>query len=538
MRTRRQENRHKRAETRQEAWAKHQPTSIPGQAGATITITRRLRTEPWQEDFLDRKMRQLNKMYNVAVKYHKPILDALQADEEFDTVKKRYLKLAKVRPPKQPFEDKKLEREYQGLKRLVNATLKACGFTKSQLEAYMIRLKNRAYQGMGSDITQRLAERLLQAIEKVIWGTGRSIHYRKAWGTNSFCEKRNDTGIILKMDDTHAHDVIRVMGQSIPIKPVRPSDDFMRIVLETGTVRYSRITREPFGERYHYFVQTVMAVPFYPCTKPMGTGDGFVDPGMSIMAVDSDDYSEIFILADGKESYEAAIADAQRDYDRKCRANNPDNYNPDGTVRRDTRSFRKEWHHSSNMRRSVMRLKSAYRKKASFVRNSHGRQKNLFLAHVSRVGYEDMSYRGLAKKAKRDATNPNKRRKRFGGSVSRNAPASWLSGLASSLVLRGQEVVVVDTFKTRLSQLDHVSGGFVRCPLSVRVKVVGGNRVQRDLYSAFLGRHTLSGVTDLVGCVSDFGSFLVRQAAVMGRLSARSGVPSCVGVKDFLAEVA
>jgi hypothetical protein len=271
----------------------------------------------------------------------------------------------------------------------------------------------------------------------------------------------------------------------------------------------------------------------------MGEGHGFVDPGMSIMAVDADDYSEIFILADGKDSYERVIADAQRDYDWKWRANNPDNYNDDGTVKRDTKSFHKEWHHSGNMGKSVMRLKSAYRKKRMFVRNSHGRQKNLFLAHVSCVGYEDMSYKGLVRKAKKDKSNPNKRRKRFGGSVSRNSPASWLAGLVSSLLLRGQEAFAVNTFKTRLSQLDHVSGEFVRCSLSVRVKEVEGKRVQRDLYSAFLGRHTSSeNVTDLAGCKVDFDSFLVRQRGVMEGLCGRSGVPSCVGLSEFFENVA
>ena len=403
----------------------------------------------------------------------------------------------------------------------------------------MIRLKNLSHQRMGSDITQKLAESLLQAIEKVIWGTGQHIHYRKAWGTSSFCEKRSDTGIILKMDDTHAHDMVRVMGRCIPIKPVRASDVFMRCVLDMGTVRYSRIIREPFGVRYRYFVQTVMIVPNYPCTRKLGEGHGFVDPGVSIMAVDADDYSEIFILADGKDSYERVIADAQRDYDCKRRANNPDNYNDDGTIKRDTKTFHKVWNHSRNMGESVMRLKSAYRKKRMFVRNSHGRQKNLFLAHVSSVGYEAMSYKGLARRAKEDKSNPNKRRKRFGGSVSRNAPALWLSGLVSSLLLRGQGVFAVDTFKTRLSQLDHLSGEFVRCSLSVRVKEIGGKRVQRDLYSAFLGRHTSSeNVTDLAGCKVDFDSFLVRQEAVMEGLCGRSGVPSCVGLSEFFENAA
>lgn len=534
MSTRRQKTRHKRADARQKAWDMHNPVSTPGQENATITVTRRLILEPWQKDFLDKKMRQLNKMYNTAVKHHLPILEALQADEKFDRVKQRYLQLAKGRGDGQPYKDKQLEKEYQLTKKIVNLTLKKCGFTKTSLESYMIRLKNRSHQGMGSDITQKLAESLLQAIDKVIWGNGKHIHYRKAWGTNSFCEKRKDMGIILKMDDTHAHDVVKVMGVSIPIKPVRAKDDFLRCVLDTGSIRYSRITREPFGESYRYFVQTVMVVPRYPCTKPMGQGHGFVDPGMSIMAVDADDYSEIFILADGREPYEEAIAEAQRDYDRKRRANNPDNYNADGTVRRDTRTFHKKWKHSKNMGKSAMRLKSAYRKKRAFVRNSHGRQKNEFLSHVSFVGYEEMSYRGLVRKAKRDEQNPNKRRKRFGGSVSRNAPALWLSGLVSSLVLRGQDVLVVDTFRTKLSQLDHSSGEFVRCPLSVRVKEIEGEKVQRDLYSAFLGRHTLvGGVTDLAGCVADFNGFLVRQGVVLSGLSGRSGVPSCVGLEDF-----
>lgn len=537
MSTRRQHTRQKKAAMHRKAWGNTTPTSTPGQVEATITITRRLITEPWQEDFLDKKMRQLNKMYNTAVKHYAPILDTLMQDEEFQATKNRYLSLAKKRPAKKAFPDKKLEQEYQQSKRLVSDTLARCGFTKNSLESFMIRLKNRSHQGMGSDITQKLAESLHQAITKVVWGNGKHIHYRKAWGTNSFCEKRSDMGIILKMTPSHDTDYVKVMGKLIRIKPVRVKDDFIRCVLEEGTIRYSRIVREPFGTRYRYFVQTVVIVPYYPCTKAMGKGTGFVDPGMSIMAVDSDDYTQIFILADGRKPYDEAVAAAQRDYDRKRRLNNPDNYNDDGTIRRDTKSFHKEWHHSKGMGRSVMRLKSAYRKRSVFVRNSHGRQKNEFLSHVSCVGYEKMSYAGLAKKARRDEGNPRKRRRRFGGSVSRNAPALWLSGLVSSLVLRGQESFVLDTFLTRLSQLDHVSGEYCKCPLCVRVKVVGGVRVQRDLYSAFLGRHTsVRGVTDLGGCVRDFGAFVVRQDAALRGLRGVAGVPSCVGLRDYFGE--
>ena len=83
-----------------------------------------------------------------------------------------------------------------------------------------------------------------------------------------------------------------------------------------------------------------------------------------------------------------------------------------------------------------------------------------------------------------------KRKKRFGRSINRRAPARFLLELQRKVEAVGGVYAEVDTKEFKASQYNHVTDTYEKIPLSQREKEIGKRTVQRDLYSAFLIRNT------------------------------------------------
>ena len=82
-----------------------------------------------------------------------------------------------------------------------------------------------------------------------------------------------------------------------------------------------------------------------------------------------------------------------------------------------------------------------------------------------------------------------KRKKRFGRSINRRAPARFLLELERKLEAVGGVYAEVDTKEFKASQYNHVTDIYEKIPLTQREKEIGKRKVQRDLYSAFLIRN-------------------------------------------------
>ena len=106
------------------------------------------------------------------------------------------------------------------------------------------------------------------------------------------------------------------------------------------------------------------------------------------------------------------------------------------------------------------------------------------------VKVEDMSFKGLQKRSKKteisEKTGKIKRKKRFGKSLSNRAPALLIEIIDRKLGYVGKNIIKVNTFKVKASQLNHSTNEYEKKTLSKRWAEISGNKIQRDLYSAFL----------------------------------------------------
>ena len=174
--------------------------------------------------------------------------------------------------------------------------------------------------------------------------------------------------------------------------------------------------------------------------------------------------------------------------DRSRRATNLENYNEDGTVRKQG-SKKVFWNKSNHYVKYQNQLKELYRKQADVRKYQHECLANYIISLGNNVYVEQMNFAGLQKKATKTEKNDSgkfKRKKRFGKSLANRAPAMLMTIINRKLAYYGLELIEINTFKAKASQFNHMTGEYHKKSLSQRWNDLNGAKIQRDLYSSFL----------------------------------------------------
>jgi putative transposase len=157
--------------------------------------------------------------------------------------------------------------------------------------------------------------------------------------------------------------------------------------------------------------------------------------------------------------------------ERSRRATNPNNYNPNGTVKKGC----KKWNNSKTYLKICSAKANLERKLAAQRKSLHGELVNTILRTGDTIKLEKLSYKAF--------------QKLFGKSVGKRAPGMFVSHLKSKAERAGGQVVEIPTHSTKLSQTCQC-GRVAKKKLSERVhRCECGVVAQRDLYSAFLAKH-------------------------------------------------
>ena len=177
--------------------------------------------------------------------------------------------------------------------------------------------------------------------------------------------------------------------------------------------------------------------------------------------------------------------------DRSRRATNPENYAPDGTIKRGVKLTRNKSKRYLNTQRELANLQ---RRQAEIRKQQHNALANHLLSLGDRFYVEDMEWPSLTHRAKKteisEKTGRYKRKKRFGKSVGNKAPATLISMLDLKLKSHGYDGVIKVATSVKASQYNHLTDEYHKKELSERWNhMPDGKRIQRDLYSAFLLQH-------------------------------------------------
>ena len=333
--------------------------------------------------------------------------------------------------------------------------------------------------------------------------------------------------------------------------PNTPTGRYQQEALKCG-VKFCRITRKWVRNKWKYYAQLVLeGYPPVECDSngvmrhPVNQGRVGLDIGTQTLAISGNDICDLRVLAPSARAQARGltneIARTQRAMDRSRRVTNPKYYNSDGTIKRLKRQHgqkqKRKWKYSKRYYRLRAKLRNLYRKLADIRKMEHNILANELLAYGNEFVVEDMNYKALQKRSKEIKINAKTGRahtkKRFGKSLSRCAPAMFISILNKKANRYGGSVIKVSTFETKASQFDHTDESYTKKRLSERMAhLSSGEVVQRDLYSAFLLEYidTESLEYNTKALNSAFPAFLKMHENTKKRLQeAESYLPASVG---------
>lgn len=478
----------------------------------SYVLTLKLNTSPEQDVWLSHTFWCGQQVYNVLVRHCKKQLRKLIQDPEY-----RDLLVARKESGLSKADKNRINQELADIRI-------GYGLSEYQLHAYVSVQQHRYKKSIDSDVAQKIASSVWRSVEKYLFDNGKCIHFRKYDEFESMEGKKNTSGMRFKDGRLHWR------GQVIQPQ-IRT--DYDRKALKSR-VKYCRIQRKPVGTKYHYYLQLVLeGKP--PVKHPAGHGTAGLDIGISTAAIVTKDSCKLTVLSSDAKDHSAQIRRTQRAMDRSRRITNPDNYLPDGTVRKGAR----KWIRSKHYRKLQFRKKTLERRHVDAVNASHHRLANEIASKADTAYVEKMFFHGLARRSKsatKKADGRFRSRKRFGKSIGNHAPAAFLKILESRLASSGGELMKIDTVSFRASQYNHVTDDYVRKKLSCRGSFVGSRYVQRDLYSAFLLKNSNDTGTaaDRQKCIDTFPMFLITHNACMDALLAENKkYPSSFGLRSY-----
>ena len=480
-----------------------------------FTVQFPLKTEKYQEDILDKRFEIGRQIYNSLV----------------NITQKRYKEMIKTKVYRnlisQLSGDKKRDKD---IWQQINDIREQFGMSEYSFYKDVQRLQHHFSDNIDARTTRKIASNLWQAYEKFFYGNGGYIHYKKRNSLNSLEGKTNTRGIRFR-DDT-----ILWNGLTIPV--IIDYNNYYENQALKSEIAYCRIIRRFVRKKYKYYVQII-----FKGTPPIkvdnetgevkhyiGDGDVGIDIGTSTIAYSSATDVKILELADKVQNIENEKRRLLRKMDRSRRATNPDNYNDDGTIKKQGNK-KVLWNKSNHYLKYQNQLKELYRKQSAVRKYQHECLANEIVSLGDNIYVEKMNFQGLAKRSTKTEKNDKcrfKRKKRFGKSIGNRAPAMLLSMIDRKLSYYGKHLIKIDTWDAKASQFNHFDGTYNKKKLSQRWNDFNGIRVQRDLYSAFLIMNVASDLKsfDINKCNERFENFYRLHNLEVKRLTGQRNLRS------------
>ena len=506
------------------------------------TVRLLLNTTKYDEYIIDKRFHALSHIHNVMVKRARKLLIKLKHDKVYQAYLSEYKELAKKLA-----ENKKSTKSEKARKKVLSTLMSdirlKMGLSEYGFHSYIKVCAKQYKKCLSSLQVQKEATRVWRGAEKVVFGEGKELHFKKFMDFNTISGKNNTNGVKFEKSTLS----IEWLGLYISCKlPKKATDvDYLHEALSSD-VAYCEIERKMFPNGWHYYV-VVYLKDDAPCKiRELGNNLMGIDPGTSTIAGYSDTKAVLAELAPDCKKYNKQIEKLSCKLDNSKRATNPNKYNPDGTIKRGNYD---KWVFSKTYLKNRQKLKYLYRKKAAYTKQSHEELCNELLTDSNIFIIEAMNYKGLQRKSKNVERSDKisdikqkdgsikqirkfKRKKRFGRSLNNRAPAMFLTILKRKAILYGGQVYKINTQTFKASQYDHITDTYTKVPLSQRDKYVGNHKVQRDLYSAFLIRNTDNDLEhpDRDKCICGFDRFLELQSELINDMMTNSiSMEQCFG---------
>lgn len=472
-------------------------------------LTLPLLTEPWQDRIIETRFDIVEKFKNTLIGFELRKLKQLERTRAW----KRLMKSIR---------ECRDEKQKKVLFKTRNKMLQENGFSEFGFINDVTRLGVHKHfaEHITAKIAQRAGQDVWRSFEKYLFSNGRMVHFHRRGTLDSIANKYARDGMMIDGD------VLTWKGGrcenrvTLKLKIRRPKNAYEWEMMQKE-VRNMRVVRKWIKTRYKYYLQITFAGE--PASKfhPIGKGRVGIDIGTQTIAWSSSSEVRLAELAAGVKQNHAEKAVLQRKMDRSRRATNPDNFNPDGTIKR---GVKLRWVKSKHYLRMEGRVRELERKNADIRKQEHCRMANHILSLGKEIYIEPMEWTALARRAKETKKDKNgkfARKKRFGKSIANRAPGMFMLLLEQKCKRVGGEYHEVAKWTFKASQFDHVSGEYQKKTLGQRWSYLkNGDKIQRDLYSAFLLMNSAPSLaeTDVDRCKKTYPKFQKLHEIELDRL--------------------
>ena len=474
-----------------------------------------LKTEKYQEDILNKRFEIGRMIYNSLV----------------NVTQKRYREMIKTREYRNLISsltgNKKADKE---IWKQINNIRKQYSMSEYSFYKDVKKMQKHFKDNIDSFTSQKIAAALWKSYDKLFYGNGKKVYYKKYGELNSLEGKSNQTGIRI------INDTLVWNGLKIPV--IIDYDNYYEYQAMQSKICYNRIIRKYVRNKYKFYVQVIFKgnppakvdIATGEVKHCIGSGDVGLDIGTRTIAISSQSDVKILELADRIQNIEDQKRTILRRMDRSRRATNPDNYNENGTIKKQGNK-KVKWNKSNHYIKYQNALKELYRKQADIRKYQHECLANYIISLGNKIYVEKMNFAGLQRRAKNTEKNDKgkfKRKKRFGKSLANKAPSMLLTIINRKLGYFGEKLIEIDTFSAKASQFNHFDGTYAKKTLSQRWNDLNGMKIQRDMYSAFLTMNISDDLKsfDIDKCNEKFDNFYRLHNLEVNRLTGKKNLSS------------
>jgi hypothetical protein len=228
-------------------------------------------------------------------------------------------------------------------------------------------------------LAQTLATRAYRALNRLCLGQARRVRFRsQGRGISSVENKRNDTGLRFVLQSPEEGNAGYLLWQEDRLEALIDWDDPVVTYGLAHRVKYARLIGRPASSAHaagadatdlRYYVQLALSgVPYHQPKHPVGQDTVGLDLGPSAIAMvprEGTPRLEVFCAQLTPDAQ--AISRLQRQMERQRRANNPDNYDAKGQIKKRGKQ-RLTWKHSKRYQATQRRKATRERKLAAIAR--------------------------------------------------------------------------------------------------------------------------------------------------------------------------
>ena len=463
-----------------------------------------LLVEKYQADILNKRFEQLRQLYNY-------VQGKLLRQYRYFEQMKEYQVCKSIREKRDFFRNHpfNINGVHDRSGKLLDITFDEYGiqgFVEKMIHKPVGENATYADLGLNTLILDYLSASIWRAWEKKLYDLkAKRVSFKKYGELDSFSSRRKVVNGIARFFGVELHLekmqlAIKVNGKQgknakfITLKMLHNPKhaDYEMWALKGGvdSVKVVKVVRRLVRSQYKYYVQLTIEGEKPQKGRTLGKGNVGIDLGPTTVAISGKNVVSIDKLASKCDNIQEEITRLSRKIDRSRRANNPQNFNEDGTIKR---GIKLVWNDSKRYKELRRELAELRRKQAAIRKQQHIDRANALLKEGDTFIVENNQISGWTTRAKETKVNEKtgkiQKKKRFGKSVANHAPSMFVSILENKVKSLGGEVVKVDT-KNAASQYDFTDGSFTKHELKERnVTLSNGDTHQRDMLAAFNLQH-------------------------------------------------